>query len=161
MLSYYPAVDFLPHDVFAKLQRSEIRTLRYLFGIFRIKRKSITLKHATIWPGQKVIAKATGLSLWTVSRAVVQLEKLNLLHKRQSKMADNSWGYNRYWLPRWMVDLWKGGVDKEKRCDIPRLRPDANKEYLESNMEDHLLEIRQIRKMLSQKLGFPGKAPGS
>lgn len=149
MYSYYPAIDFLPHDLFIQMRRNDMLVLKTLFGIFRIKRKDRALKSCTIWPGEQWLADKTKLSISAVSRAVCNLERLMIVMKKQSRTPDQEWGHNWYWLPEWLTDLWKKGKDGEKPNDIPRLHLEDNNSINDVSREENLTFLKRLKAALA------------
>jgi len=81
-------------DEIPKLNWSDLRTFEEISFLCKLRRKRGQLPYAI--PGREYLARKTGYSIRTVSRATSRLVEAGLLQKRQRRPTRGQWQSNLY-----------------------------------------------------------------
>ncbi len=99
----------IPAPIRYNLTRTEMAVLEVLSRLWRVD-KSRDHQHAPrAWPGREYLAKQTGRSIRSISRATSRLRTLGIIAKRQIRARNGVWHTTDYWpgrlLLRWIEEL--------------------------------------------------------
>lgn len=95
---FYPTIDCLSSEMLQKCSSKDIKVLNQLFIIFRIAKKSLTLKHLYIQPSEIYIKSKTGYAIESISRSISKLTQLGIIRTTHRRQRLGKWQTNLYHL---------------------------------------------------------------